>query len=187
MQTRRRATDALLLIRSDLARRFADAPDLETILGELEKISTGADWFRQWRDLFVRRSNATLTAPELDALGSDDSVIGWTAANVARRMNLTEADVARLRARLSGAPGTVRWRIAHVLGAFPSPENFSTLLQLLDDPSDQLVQYGALRSLAEMAARSSRSDLREAIVTALLARTLMSHPVVYEGSSDPVF
>jgi transcriptional regulator with XRE-family HTH domain len=170
LQTRRRATDALLMIPSGLARHFADAPDLEAILGELEKVQTSAGWFRQWRDLFIRRANQTLAPPELEALGSDDSVIGWTAANVARRMKLTQDQLAQLRSKLAGAPGTVRWRIAHVLGAFPSQENFATLVQLIDDPSDQLVQYGALRSLAEMAARADSAELREAIVTALLAR-----------------
>jgi len=170
LQTRRRATDALLMIGADTARRFVDAANLESILRDLGNVTTVAPWFQEWRDLFTRSGENGLAAIEVDALGSADSVIGWTAANVARRMILTDSQLEKIRGMLSGAAGTIRWRIAHVLGAFPSRESFATLVQLLDDPSDQLVQYGALRSLTEMAARSSSGDLRGAIIEELLRR-----------------
>jgi hypothetical protein len=41
-----------------------------------------------------------------------------------------------LRERLAGANGTARWRIAHVLGAFPTLENAETLFSLIDHDKD---------------------------------------------------
>lgn len=170
LQTRRRATDALLLIQSDIARHFAEAPTIEAVFHELMKLDSRAEWFVRWRELFVRDSAAGLVPSELEALRSDDSVIGWTAANVARRMHLTDGQLDALQNMLTQLTGTVRWRVAHVLGAFPSHENFAVLLQSFADSSDQLVQYGALRSLVEMAARADDPELRKAIVDSLVER-----------------
>jgi HEAT repeat protein len=90
-------------------------------------------------------------------------------ANVARRMTLTEQQLELLRNALHGASATQRWRIVHLLGAFPSDSNFEVLLQSLDQDPDGSVKYGAARSLAELACRGN-AQLRSRIVQAIKNR-----------------
>jgi len=61
----------------------------------------------------------------------------------------------------------VRWRIAHVLGAFPQPKALEELIRLLDKDPDGYVRYGAIRSLVELA---SQSDQAMRIASALDGR-----------------
>src|SRR5262245_10122407 len=67
-----------------------------------------------------------------------------------------------LREVASNESSTVRWRIAHVLGGYPSHASMVALVHLIDDP-DVYVRHGAARSLAEMACLAT-PRLREIIV-----------------------
>jgi hypothetical protein len=74
-----------------------------------------------------------------------------------------------LRGWLDDPQSVVRWRIAHVLGSYPSTENSQALLESLKGDKDSNVRYGAVRSLVEQAARSNGDELREAVCGLLVA------------------
>jgi hypothetical protein len=90
-------------------------------------------------------------------------------ANVARRMRLSEGQFDSLRNALIDAPSTQRWRVVHLLGAFPTLENCSALLHSIDQDPDGSVKYGAARSLAEMASWGNL-ELRTRIIEEIKRR-----------------
>jgi hypothetical protein len=167
--TRQRATDALLLIRLPGVKPFKDAVSLQQVMDAVATINSQVAWFMNWQALFTRPPNENLTDDHVQTLLVDDSVIGWTMANVARRMTLTERQLELLRNALQDASATQRWRIVHLLGAFPSNSNSDALLQSLDHDPDGSVRYGAARSLAELACRGD-VQLRSRIVQAIKDR-----------------
>jgi len=65
--------------------------------------------------------------------------------------------------------GTVRWRVAHALGPYPSDLNIQTLLEIAQFDSFGWAKYGAVRSLVEMAVVSPR-DVRIRILGELDGR-----------------
>jgi hypothetical protein len=171
LATRRRAKDALLLNRLPESARFLDARCLSDVLGATASIEYKSKWFQQWRDAFVDNSGRTLETGDIELICSDDSVLGWTMTNVSKRLRLGKSGP-QLRSKVDGASPTVRWRIAHILGAFPSTENQNVLLSLLEGDKDDDVRYGAVRSLAELAWRS-KDDGRSEVVDSLLARAAL--------------
>jgi hypothetical protein len=84
---------------------------------------------------------------------------------VLNRLICSADQLGRLRALLQDANFTVQWRAAHVLGSFPSDESYHSLLTLLDSQTVE-VRFGAVRSLVEMASRSS-FELSKAIFEGL--------------------
>jgi len=151
------------------AQRSGDAlnvlgPSLEQTIGtsnieEFRRIAlmrfSDRHWFQQWQTLFTTPPESVPTPAQIDLLQSSDPIIGWTVANVLRRLTLQADFIGRVR-QLTLVPtnNAVRWRAAHVLGKFPSSENRDALLNcILTDPYDW-VRYGSLRSLMEIAARS---------------------------------
>lgn len=154
--TSTRARDTLHLFGTDLAQRFASARSLNDLAPILEAFDGADQWFTQWRKLFTRSSGETASDKDLDYLTDRDSVIGWTASNVLRRLNLSSRLQARLRTlpQYVQADDTVQWRVVHVLGAIPSDANARALVNIFENASFE-VRYGATRSLVEMAARSS--------------------------------
>ena len=64
---------------------------------------------------------------------------------------------------------TIRWRIVHTLGAWPSQDNAQLLLEALGD-EHVWCRYGAVRSLVEMAARTTDPNLRQRILSSLSER-----------------
>lgn len=161
-----RTQDALAVLGTSEARKYLEAGSFDEVIMTVAAIESKEAWFRDWQQLFVRRSSEGPKDRELSLLESDDSIFGWTAANVLRRLHLTDAELQRVR-EIAGQSQSVavRWRATHVLGAFPKKENQDTLLDRLLNDQDEWVRYGALRSLMEMAARSSilRSDILETL------------------------
>jgi hypothetical protein len=170
VSTRQRATDALLLVSSDVATALVDAQTFSEVCRVVSQVHSDSNWFLQWRNLFVEREERDLTGTDIELLCSADSVIGWTMANVARRLTLPSTVRRRLINALANAARAIRWRIVHVLGAFPSRPNFRILTDRFDKDEYNLVHYGALRSLVEMAARTGDESLRRGIERALLRR-----------------
>lgn len=170
VSTRQRATDALLLISSSVASALVAAPTFKEVCRIVSDVRSDSNWFIQWRDLFVVREERELRSADVDMLCSADSVIGWTMANVARRLTLPATVRRRLIHALANADRAIRWRIVHVLGAFPSQPNFRILTNRFDRDEYNLVHYGALRSLVEMAARTGDESLRRGIERALIKR-----------------
>jgi hypothetical protein len=64
----------------------------------------------------------------------------------------------------------VRWRAVHALGAWPSSDNATLLFEAIDRDEYAWVQYGAMRSVVEMAALTTESGLRTEILNGLRDR-----------------
>lgn len=165
--TAMRAGDALALLGSKYARRYLTASTIEEVLTEVDAIKSEAEWFRRWQELYSRQPQETVKAQEIQYLEESDSVLGWTAANVFRRLGLGKAEQGYVRGLAeNAAESTVRWRCVHVLGAFPSSVNKEVLFRRLSEDQDGWVKYGALRSMMEMAARCA--GVRDEVFEALL-------------------
>lgn len=146
-------SDALRLQRSSLAEQFLRAADVEAVIDIVAAQPGDADWFAEWRDLFVRRPQTVGDASDVRLLRTPDSLVGWTAANILKRLVLTPDAVAEGTALLHADNPTVRWRAAHMLGAVPSPDVIEILMDTARAAGEDLwVRYGAIRSLIEIAA-----------------------------------
>jgi hypothetical protein len=167
--TSERAKDALSLISGSLASSFQSAQSLCDVFDAVQKVDSVEEWFLTWRNLFTLPGTYTATAGDLKSIEDSDSIVGWTMANVLRRVIVGPAMLDVLRSALANGTDVVRWRIAHVLGAFPSPENMQALLGLVDRDPDDDVRYGALRSMIEEAVLGPPS-LRLAIEGAIIER-----------------
>jgi hypothetical protein len=167
--TSQQVEDALVLFPSPVADSLLRAESLDDILESVVEAMSGLSGetsdFAAWLRLFTVPVGEELTEDDLSSIGQDDSLMGWTVANVAKRARLSGRQLAWLRRLLSSSEeATVRWRVVHALGAHPTPEDVEILFEVLDDDY-HWVRYGAVRSLVEIAARSS--DLREGIFTRL--------------------
>ena len=164
--TARRAGDALALLGSEKALRYLKASTIEEVLAEVKVIKSKTDWFRRWQELYTHPLHEQVLDKELGYLRERDSVLGWTATNVIRRLKLDDAQQEYVRQLAEcDTNSTVRCRSVHVLGAFPSRVNQDALLGRLREDQDGWVRYGALRSVMEMAARSV--SLRQDVFKAL--------------------
>lgn len=160
--TRQRAADALRLMQIEEAAPFREATNLGELCAVVDGISSDVAWFNQWKEVFRISETQVIEAATLAKIIEDDSILGWTVANVAKRV----ADGDWILHQLTGwlrnsANATVRWRIAHVLGAVPEQEALHCLRDLVDNDEDDDVRYGATRSLVELATIAS-PELREA-------------------------
>lgn len=170
LASRQRATDSLLVVKSTIASAMADASNFDRVCEVVNEVASTSDWFQSWRSLFTDVSVRDISDLDLERLFSGDSVMGWTMANVARRLDMTVRVRRELVSKLLDAEVPVRWRIAHVLGAFPTNSNSRVLLKLLDADESHLVRYGSLRSLVEMAARTGDPRLRSSVIRAIRQR-----------------
>lgn len=167
LATRQRADDALALMQLSGARPFSAANSLDAVFVALDSIESTEKWFNDWKKLFRTKPDATLSADALESIRKPDSIIGWTVANVAKR-TVAVGHVPDLLAHWAREEtnATVRWRIAHVLGAFPQLTALNELVRLLDNDPDGYVRYGAIRSIVELASRSDQT-MRDSIAGAL--------------------
>lgn len=166
-----RATDALSVFPSELAREFIKAPSLEDVLDIVKKRESDSNWFKAWQDTFTRRTGEATRDADVEAIKNEDSVMGWTIANVLKRLRLTPEQQRTIRSYLKLSDETVRWRIAHVLGGFPTRENAAALLALWDQsPPGTWVRYGATRSLVELAATATDPALQESVLVEITNR-----------------
>jgi hypothetical protein len=107
---------------------------------------------------------------------------------VLKRLRLSDAQQGLLREFLGSDEEVIRWRAAHVLGAFPSPENVDILLRLLEADA-RAVRYGATRSLVEMAALTIDDRLRRVIFEGFANRAgaIQEHRSVLEEFERAIF
>ncbi|MBI2738492.1 MAG: HEAT repeat domain-containing protein [Rhodospirillales bacterium] len=167
LATRQRARDALLLMQLPEATRFRNTSSLGEVCAVVAEVESNVEWFVRWRDVFLGAEHGELTEEFLSEVRSANSIIGWTVANVAKRLRSDERVVAMLVALAKNDQNpTVRWRVAHILGAQPTRQALETLLCLIDEDRDGDVRYGATRSLIELATISTdqlRRDVAEAV------------------------
>ena len=166
--TRQRVVDSLLILKDKGANAFLEAPTLENVFDLVKRhpVSAHSEWFQEWKNLFTRPIGLEGDDVLLRLIYDRNSVNGWTAANVVKRSRLNEFHQETLRTILKNPDAVIRWRGAHAIGAFPSPENTRSLQELLTDESES-VRYGAVRSLVELASRAD-ADLRHSIVDILI-------------------
>jgi type III secretion system FlhB-like substrate exporter len=167
--TSQRASDALALIATPEAAAFLNCDSFDALLNLVRDVKSDVVWFQDWQKVFTLARTEAISPADLEQIGAADSVIGWTVANVGKRVLLTADQQARLRELAPTSSTTTKWRIAHVLGAWPSNENAKVLAALLSTANEESVRYGALRSLIEVAARGD-ADLQEGV-----CRTLKEH------------
>lgn len=161
-----RARDALAILGSDQAQSYLKADSFDKVLAAVDALESRKEWFCEWQQLFTRQPDSELEDGQLELLKSEDSILGWTIANVLRRLVLSDKQLRYVRELAESAKsGAVRWRAVHILGAFPTKHNEAVLLKRLEKDQYEWVQYGALRSLMEMAASSPvlRSEILETL------------------------
>jgi HEAT repeats len=168
--TRKRARDALMLIRYPDARPFQKANSFEAVMQALRDVEDDDGWFKVWKSIFLLPSKAKVDLTQLETLRTVDSVIGWTMSNVARRTKVSMRDIEAISAWIDTENATIRWRIVHVLGAYPFDKVIKTLRKLLTDDPDTNVRYGAIRSLIELAVKG-HTETRCAVRTVLFELT----------------
>lgn len=156
-RTRRRAEDILRADRSGPARNFLEADSRDDLSRRVRELAAPEAWYSTWRGLFTRASGHQFAVGDVDLIASDDSLIGWAAANLARRSRLDETAIARLIDifnQMNIPQGrTVRWRVVHTLGAHPHPAGIALLCEAVRADPHHWVRYGAVRALVEIAAR----------------------------------
>jgi hypothetical protein len=148
-----RATDALDLLVDKDASRMRSAktlPELQKIVSQIEEPS---ETFVAWRGLFILKTGETAKKQLLERVSDENSILGWTAVNVLKRLALNQEQLVQVVALSADSRPVVRWRAVHVMGGFVRQEFISVLLNHLDSDSDDNVRYGCLRSLIEIASR----------------------------------
>lgn len=165
--TRERARDALMLIRYPDARPFQKASSFEAVRKALCEVEDGDERFMAWKQIFLLPTNAKVELDQLETVRDADSVIGWTMSNVARRTRVSNRDIDQICKWTDSPNATIRWRIVHVLGAYPIGPAIKTLRKLLIEDPESDVRYGSVRSLVELAARGGeqvRSVVQEILL-----------------------
>lgn len=150
--TAMRASDALLVVSSTLAKQFAQTKTLRDVFLVVDSIASEQDWFQEWKWVFTLPPSKSLAPEHVKQLESRDSIMGWTVANVLKRTKATAGDLRFVRSLTNSRYSVVRWRAIHVLGSFPSVAHANTVSKSLDADNDHWVRFGAVRSLVEMAA-----------------------------------
>lgn len=158
-----RVQDALRLIGGEVASRMLEAKDFDEVRNFVAEQADVDTAFEVWRELFLRSPDEPAESNLIEALRDQDSLTGWTAANVLRR-SLPTGDALKNVIGLARDEGddVVRWRAVHVLGAWPDSESAEAVQYCLLEDTDRWVRYGATRSLVDLAAKSE--PLRAEIV-----------------------
>lgn len=168
--TRQRASDALRLMQIEEAAPFQQATSLGELCAVVDAAVSDVAWFNEWKEVFRISETQAIEPATLAMITEDNSILGWTVANVAKRVADGGWILPQLAGWLRDSPNaTVRWRIAHVLGAIAEQEALHGLRDLIDNDADEDVRYGAVRSLVELATIAS-PELRDEAKTVIAER-----------------
>jgi hypothetical protein len=165
------------------------------LIGLVDKIPSGSKWFMTWKSLFALSGAWKLREDQIQYIVSENSLVGWTTANVIKRFELRDEEEGRqIRAYYDSLEnvsdkGIVRWRIVHALGALATQSSETLLLHALDHDGYPWTRYGAARSLVEIAARTKQEALRNHIVGELKNRVeqLATQPAILEEIGHSAF
>jgi hypothetical protein len=139
--------DALRIHGGDLPQAILAADSIGALVDLALEIQIEGDWWRTWSALFSAQPGDTVPKLAIDALGGEDGVLAWTAANVLATLVLDESTAAALRdIALTAVDDSVRWRAVHALGGTPDPSSIAVFLTLLLQDRSPWVRNGALRS-----------------------------------------
>jgi|GEM_PF-1863176 hypothetical protein len=173
LATAQKATDALSVFSpQSRARAFLGISSVEELLRYVSTAPALAEPYEDWRRLFTTPSDQMVGEKEIINITSANSIMGWTLANVLKRTPSTDQRQKMLRswAKENSSNSSVLWRIVHVIGAFPSIENLNFLLGIFDNTRIAWPRYGAVRSIIELAGKSSEPSLRARAFEALMSR-----------------
>jgi hypothetical protein len=164
-----RANDALLLSADADAISMRQAKSLIDLIKYVRSFpSVSEETDLAWQKLFTLPPATPCADENIQSLSTEDAVLGWTLANVVKRLTISNKQAKEI-ARLSReGPRVVRWRAAHVMGGFPKKDFVNSLLDRIDKDDDIYVKYGSIRSLIEIASRSE--ILAKNIVSKLMKR-----------------
>ncbi len=160
--TAQKAKDGLAIFPTgSRARAFLQTAHIADLFDLVWRLNSDSRKFNDWRRLFTLSPDSKIDDATLTKVREVNSVSGWTLANVLKRISITDAQIALMRSWLNefAKEETVLWRLAHVLGAYPSRQNAEALFAVCERTDVRWASYGALRSLTEMAARSSEPSL----------------------------
>jgi hypothetical protein len=150
--------------------------DLVRVVGGID-LGASSPWYKNWRELFsLLPEGNRLDERHIMEMTSEDSVIGWAAANVVRRFRdkLDDAGRRQLRTMYAAAASddqrceVIRWRAVHAMGVFPDPQNVALLQSALADDPYHWVRFGAARALTELAARYAEKDVAKKMILPFL-------------------
>jgi len=162
----RRASDALDLLSDPAAKSMRAVGSLDGLIDLVSAVELPSETFLKWREVFTLKQDQIALDEIVQSLALDNSMIGWTAANVLKRLKLTDAQVAALVTAARHERPVVRWRSVHAMGGFAVERFVGELFDRLTQESDENVRYGAIRSLAEIASRDAK--LLPAIVDGII-------------------
>ncbi|HUZ81138.1 MAG TPA: HEAT repeat domain-containing protein, partial [Gaiellaceae bacterium] len=158
--------DALRLFDDPTTMELRNASSIGELLDAVDAKHISDPHICAWQRLFVAPPASAAPAEAIAALTAEDPLLGWTAANVLRRTIMDADQLAAVRSALGeDTRSVVRWRAAHALGSQPEADSVGALLEATRD-SDDLVRYGAVRSLIDLA--YTHRPLRERILTQLI-------------------
>ena len=153
--SKRKAADALNLFRDEEAMQLRSAGSRDALVELVRGAAKDGPEFEEWRNMFALPCRADAPQALVSALAADDSIVGWTAANVLKRLVLSDSQLQIIIAEATTSDASVvRWRASHVLGGMAAPVAVDTLLDRLENDPDEWVRYGAVRSLVETASVS---------------------------------
>lgn len=164
------AKTRLVEIQNESCKKISEADSFSSLVDLVNEIQNNEEWFLNWREIFTWDASRDLSNDDLMKIKSEESLVGWTTSNALKRLDLNETRLEQLRViyntSLDGRQesDTVRWRIVHTLGSFPSQENASMLLSALEEDPYHWAKYGAARSIMEMAAKTDDPELRKMII-----------------------
>lgn len=150
----RKALDALELFKDPKAVAMRDARDRDALIAVVSDEPDHSPLFAQWKALFTLPSGQVASDGTVDAVEEDDSIIGWTAANVLKRLSMTDDQIDRIVLMAKTGRPVIRWRVCHVMGSTLDEKFRATLLDRVTEDPDENVRYGAIRSLVEYSSHS---------------------------------
>jgi len=172
----RRACDALDLLSDSDAKAMRDAQSLDDLAALISAVNSESEIFNKWRGLFTLKSDQVALDETVQVLTHENSMIGWTAANVLKRLKLTNSQIAAVISATWHERPVVRWRAVHAMGGFTMDDFIDALFYRLKQDPDESVRYGAIRSLIEIASRDANilSRIVSGIIDHLDAITVSS-------------
>ncbi|MEM9439088.1 MAG: HEAT repeat domain-containing protein [Pseudomonadota bacterium] len=150
----RKAHDALELFKDDTAISMRNAEDRGELMVIVSAEPEHSDIFARWKALFTTPSDGVASQRTVNAVKDDNSIIGWTAANVLKRLSISERHIDQIAEIAKRERPVIRWRASHVMGSATEQKFRETLLDQVTNDPDENVRYGAIRSLVEIGSRS---------------------------------
>lgn len=144
------------------------------------KPGSGTAMFEAWLALYNTMAD-NVNSKVLKFLIAENPLMGWTAANVIRRLKLTKSGATGLKLALkhagkglsSAKANPIRWRIYHALGTHYSDECIEMLWRAVWNPKEhEDTRYGAARSLVELAVHAPSEEAGANILDRISARLL---------------